>query len=261
MGKLKGDVDILGLGNLLQLLSLNRREGILSLSRGSERKAVHFAPGEIRLLSTTSRRVNKIGKILRRKRLVTRQDLDALLKEQKLLRWKLGQIAVTSGLVKKRDVAAALREQVEEEIFDMFMWSRATFEFDEEAKPDHKGPLSGVSFDTDVTALLLEAARRTDEMEMTRRILDDDDMTLRRYNFDIVPEELGEDVEVIDAVLPLIDGKRTLRDIISQSIYPRFTTLRAIYALFRAGHVKAHDRRGRKIRLDRRAERVEQPWA
>ena len=68
MGKLKGDVDILGLGNLLQLLSINQREGVLTLSRASERKAIHFAPGEIRLLASTSRRLNKLGKILLRKR-------------------------------------------------------------------------------------------------------------------------------------------------------------------------------------------------
>src|SRR5206468_372788 len=110
MRALKGDVDILGLGNLLQLLSFNKSEGTLTVLRGTEKKAIHFGPEGIRLLSSSMRRINKLGKILLRRRTITKEDLDALLKEQKLLGWKLGQIALTSGLVKKDDIEDALRE-------------------------------------------------------------------------------------------------------------------------------------------------------
>ena len=129
MRALRGDVDILGLGSLLQLLSFNKREGILTVAQGTEKKTIHFGAQGIRLLSSSMRRINKLGKILLRRRTISKEDLDALLKEQKLLGWKLGQIALTSGLVKKKDIEDALREQVEEEIFDLFMWSNATFEF------------------------------------------------------------------------------------------------------------------------------------
>jgi hypothetical protein len=257
MGILKGDVDILGLGNLLQLLSMNKREGIFTLYKDMERKTVYFAPQSIRLLSSTMKRINKLGKILLRRRQITKEDLDALLKEQKLLGWKLGQIAVSSGLVKKKDVEEALREQIEEEIFDMFMWNDAAFEFAEGKKPkieDLGGALAGFRFDTNVTTLLLEAARRTDELLMTRRILNDDDMVLQKLPFEIQADELGEDLAAIDSIAPLINGKRTLREIVQLSIYPRFQSMRAIYKLFTLGYVKAHDRRGQPIRLTRAAE-------
>jgi len=45
---LKGNVDLLGLGNLLQILSMNGREGILTLVRDEDRKSVHFGPQGIR---------------------------------------------------------------------------------------------------------------------------------------------------------------------------------------------------------------------
>ena len=44
---LKGDVDILGLGNLLQLLSMNRREGILTLAHAEDlRNALAVITGD-----------------------------------------------------------------------------------------------------------------------------------------------------------------------------------------------------------------------
>lgn len=255
---LKGDVEILGLGNLLQLLAMNHREGILTLIRDHDRKTIHFAEKGMRLLSSSMKRINKLGKILLRRKRISKEDLDALLKEQKLLGWKLGQIAVESGLVHKKDVEEALREQIEEEIFDMFMWNEAAFEFVEGRAPksEDSNPLSGVTVDTNVTSLILEAARRADELMMIRRILTDDDMTLTKFPFEIQAEELGQDMETIDEVLPLINGRRTVREVVNASIYPRFVTMRAIYRLLVLGYIKAQDRKGNTVKVAPSAQHV-----
>lgn len=258
MRALKGDVDILGLGNLLQLLSFNKREGILTIAQGAEKKTIHFGPQGIRLLSSSMRRINKLGKILLRRRTISKEDLDALLKEQKLLGWKLGQIALTSGLVKKSDIEEALREQVEEEIFDLFMWSDAGFEYGEGKAPkeDPDSPLAALTFGASVTSLVLEAARRADELLVIRRLLDNDEMMIEKFPFDIEADELGADLEVVESILPLMNGRRTLGEIVNASIYPKFATMRAVYRLFTLGYIKAHDRKGQPIQTVRPEERV-----
>ena len=258
MPVLKGDVEILGLGNLLQILAMNHKEGILTLFRDDDKKTIHFSPKGMRLLSSTMKRINKLGKILLRRKRISKEDLDALLKEQKLLGWKLGQIAVESGLVQKRDVEDALREQIEEEIFDMFMWKEAAFEFNEgrAPKPEENNPLSGVTFDANMTGLILEAARRADELFMIRKILSDDDMSLIKFPFEIQAEELGEDVEVVDDIIPLINGRRTVREVVNGSIFPRFISMRAIYRLLVLGYVKAQDRKGNTVKMAPPAEPV-----
>lgn len=258
MSILKGDVEILGLGNLLQLLAMNHREGILTLIRGSDRKTIHFAMKGMRLLSSTMKRINKLGKILLRRKRISKEDLDALLKEQKLLGWKLGQIAVESGLVQKKDVEEALREQIEEEIFDMFMWREAAFEFVEGRAPksEESSPLSGVTVDTNVTHLILEAARRADELLMIRSILTDDDMTLSKFAFEIQADELGGDMETVDEILPIINGRRSVREVVNASIYPRFVTMRAIYRLLVLGYIKAQDRKGNTVKVAHAAHQV-----
>jgi hypothetical protein len=258
MPLLKGDVEILGLGNLLQILAMNRKEGILTLIRQDDRKTIHFGAKGMRLLSSSMKRINKLGKILLRRKRISKEDLDALLKEQKLLGWKLGQIAVESGLVQKKDVEEALREQIEEEIFDMFMWKEAAFEFVEGRAPkvEESSPLSGLTFDANVTTLLLEAARRADELLMIRRILTDDDMTLSKFPFEIQADELGQDMDTVDEVIPLINGRRTVREVVNQSIYPRFVTMRAIYRLLVLGYIKAQDRKGNTVKVAPPAQHV-----
>ena len=251
MRVLKGDVDLLGLGSLLQILSMNHREGILTLERGNDKKTIHFSAQGIRLLSSTMRRINRLGKILLRRRRITREDLDALLKEQRLLGWKLGQIAMTSGLARKEDVEAALLEQIEEEVYDLFMWSDATFEFTEGKAPPKQvdNPLSDLTFGKSVTSLVLEAARRADELLMIRKILDDENVTLHKLPFDVQADELGEDMEAVDTILPLINGRRTFHEILQASIYPRFATMRAVYRLITLGYVKAKNRRGDTVSI------------
>jgi hypothetical protein len=259
MPVLKGDVEILGLGNLLQILAMNRREGILSLFQKDDKKAIHFSPKGMRLLSSTMKRINKLGKILLRRKRISKDDLDALIKEQKLLGWKLGQIAVESGLVQKKDVEEALREQIEEEIFDMFMWREAAFEFAEGRVPkqqEENNPLAGVTFDANMTSLILEAARRADELFMIRKILSDDDMSLTKFPFEIQAEELGGDIDVVDDILPIINGRRTVREVVNASIYPRFISMRAIYRLLILGYIKAQDRKGNTVRVAPPAETV-----
>ena len=251
MGTLKGDVDILGLGNLLQLLSMNRREGILTLAHAEDKKTIHYSEQGIRLLSSTMRRLNKLGKILLRRKRITREDLEALLKEQRLLGWKLGQIALTSGLVRKDDIEAALLEQVEDEIYDLFMWENATFEFvDGKAPPKQADtPLADLTFGKSVTSLVLEAARRADELLMIRKILTDDDLTIHRLGFDVQADELGEDIEVVDSILPLLNGRRTFREILHASVYPRFVTMRAVYRLLSLGYLKAKNKKGDTVTM------------
>jgi len=211
---------------------MNHKEGVLTLIRESDRKTIHFTAKGMRLLSSTMKRVNKLGKILLRRKRISKDDLDALLKEQKLLGWKLGQIAVESGLVHKRDVEEALREQIEEEIFDMFMWKEAAFEFVEGRAPkmEENNPLSGLTFDANVMSLILEAARRADE--------------------------LGQDMDTVDEVLPLINGRRSVREIVNASSYPRFVTMRAIYRLMVLGYIKAQDRKGNTVKVAKAAQHV-----
>jgi hypothetical protein len=252
MRELSGHVDLLGLGNLLQLLAVNKCEGFLTVKRGHEEQTIHLSEGGIRLLASTAPRIKRVARLARivmGPSPILPEQLKKILKGERLLGWTLGHLALANTAVSKQDVEGALRQQVEEEILDMFVWTEAHFEFVEGRAPGEgvRNPLARLALRANVTSLLLEAARRADEVVQMRRTLVSDDLRLHKLPFEIHADELGEDVVRVDAILPLIDGRRTLRTILEASIYPRFATMRAVHRLLTLGYIKVHDRQGQNL--------------
>ncbi|HLY11454.1 MAG TPA: DUF4388 domain-containing protein [Planctomycetota bacterium] len=251
---LKGHVDLVGLGNLLQLLSMNKTEGVLRVTRAGEKQSVHLGPEGIRLLSSTVPRVRRLSKLatkLSGPTLITSERLKRLLGKEKLLGWTLGHVLFSNEGLSKERIQEALRLQVEEEILDLFVWDEALFSF-EEGRPGSAAldnPLARLPIRADVTSLLLEAARRADELLQIRKTLPDDKTKVHKIECEIHADQLGEDVVRVDAILPLINGRRSLKSILQSSIYPKFATMRAIHKLLSLGYAKAHDAGGDTVLL------------
>jgi hypothetical protein len=251
---LKGHVDLVGLGNLLQLLSMNKTEGTLSVVRGREKQSIHFGHEGIRLLGSTVARVKRLSKIAKKvsgPALITPERLKKLLGKEKLLGWTLGHVLFANEQLSADRIQQALRLQVEEEVLDLFVWDRAVFAFEEGPlrQSQLSSPLAMLAIRADVTALLLEAARRADELIQIRRTLPADTSKVQKIPREIHADQLGEDVIRVDAILPLINGQRTLKTILEMSIYPKFATMRALHKLLSLGYAKAKDREGETITL------------
>lgn len=242
MRRLKGHVDLLGLDHLVQDLSARRAEGFLTLARGKERQTLHVGPAGFRLLASTLPRVKRIARIARLTmgaKTPSADRLRALLKKEKLLGWSLGHLAFGEAPPTREAIEHALRGQVEEEVLDLFVWTQASFDFQEGklSKSRSREPLAHLELSANVTSLLLEAARREDETRQIRMSLDDR-RVLRKVPREFHADALGEDVVRADAILPLINGRRTLKAILKASIYPNFSTLRAVHTLRAAGYVE-----------------------
>ena len=82
MGQIKGDVEVLGISNLLQTLSMAGCKGYLTIVLEGQKKVIHFLDDGIRLISG-ARRTNPLGEILIRTGKITRDQLDELLAEQR----------------------------------------------------------------------------------------------------------------------------------------------------------------------------------
>jgi len=246
MGELRGDVSIFSFADLLQHLASRQSSGLLTITQGPMQKVIHLGPDGMRLISISTRKTSSLGEILIRTRKITRTQLDQLLVEQQKTGKRLGELVSRQGLVTKTDIEQALREQAQEEIYDLFSWTEAKFDFlegPEPAKPKDF-PLADVVVDASPTSVMLEAARRVDELTVIRKTIRDESMIPIRTTKQFIADKLGLNPDLLTAVYSQISGRVGISEVIRLSLYPRFEALRAMYVLATKGYVKIMDREG-----------------
>jgi CheY-like chemotaxis protein len=128
---LVGNLEDLGLGEILQIVSLSRRSGVLSLqSRGREARII-FQSGQVIRASSTSFQQN-LGEVLIQKGVIDLTILKRALSIQADEGYGqlLGSIMIERFQVSAESIEAVVREQIENVVYSLFAWAEGTFEFE-----------------------------------------------------------------------------------------------------------------------------------
>lgn len=128
---LVGNLEDLGLGEILQIVSLSRKSGVLTLySRGREGKVV-FRQGQV-IRATSPTYKEGLGEVLVRKGLIDQNLLNRALSIQKGkgFKEKLGTLLVKDFQISAATIEEVVREQIENVVYSLFDWSEGTFAFE-----------------------------------------------------------------------------------------------------------------------------------
>ncbi|MGH7298093.1 MAG: DUF4388 domain-containing protein, partial [Polyangiaceae bacterium] len=228
---LKGNLEVLNLSDIFQSLSLNQHTGTLRVTDGKREKLIDFAQGEITLLSSDKKL--KIGDMLVAANKLSQEDLEYALSQQKKTKKKLGEILVEEGFVTEEDVGEVVRSQIEEEIYDLFLWKKADFEFLIDYCPDKlKNPAHQVTkLQFNTNSLIMEALRRLDEWELISKEIP----TLKEvYKVVNTTPAALEDIDLPDRIkseIKLIDGERTVEQIAEDTTLSEFELCKLLFEL------------------------------
>ena len=114
---------------MLQLLSMGKKTGCLSVADWNNFGYVFFDQGLITYASIVNRR-DRLGDILVKGGLVTQEQLDEAIERQSHQRDKrLGELLVDGGALSRPDLERYMRIQIEEAVYFLFTWSSGTFSF------------------------------------------------------------------------------------------------------------------------------------
>ncbi|HKS17054.1 MAG TPA: DUF4388 domain-containing protein, partial [Planctomycetota bacterium] len=237
---LKGDLSTIGLGEVFQMISMSQKEGTLVVQDGESRKAIYFGKEGVQLLSTGRRKGFRIGDLLVRAGKISQEKLKEVLDRQKSSKRLLGEELVNSGHVTRKDIQEVVRAQIEEEIYDLFLWKRAAFEFIEGAPVEElRDPESHViRLSFDLNMLLLEAVRRTDEWTRINMKIPGTDCVFQFENPDTRHQEIASAGPEAKTILERIDGRTSIHDIIEMTLRPRFEVCHLILELMERGSVR-----------------------
>jgi len=229
---LRGNLNSVDLANIFQMLSINQKEGTLNIFDGDSKKSIYFSRQGVSMLSRGKAKKDTLGQILLRYDRLSEEQLDRALETHRKTGSLLGAVLEESGLVSREVIEDALRIQIEEEVYNLFIWKDASFEFIEGSPSSEFDAFDGVTRLTfNVNSLIMEAARRIDEWEQIQLVVPS---TSEIYRYSGRNMELTDDIfreAYCEKVLAAINGKCTVEEIIDRSFVNKFDVCRILSLL------------------------------
>jgi hypothetical protein len=225
----RGSLASMALPDLLQWASRAQKTGTLVLRDERIAKRIHFLGGLV-IGSSSTDPGDYLGQVLLSEGLISEEHLREAMATQARTKVMLGRLLVQRGLVSEDRVAAVLRHKAEETIYSLFLWSDGEFEFLEGELP----PSEQVRIKIQVEEVLLEGVRRYDTSRKIREVLPHNRLVLAR-----TAQALPADIAAKpfpSRIYGLVDGRRTLADIVLEAHSSEFNVCQVLYILVQRGY-------------------------
>jgi DNA-binding response OmpR family regulator len=227
---LRGDLRVVPLAEVLQLLDAQKQSGVLEVEQNDAAVEVAFRGGRVDL--ATARGVSEeylLGRFLVDGELMTRADLDGFLESRMPGTKLIGAQLVKLGYLSEADLKTALGRQSRELVYEILRWRFGSFRFSR----TRELPAAAVDamLALDVEGILMEGFRRVDEWHLIEREVDDFDTVFLRNEDAVAQMGRGRLTREELAVLELVNGKNTVKEIVRASRMGSFDVSKMLYRL------------------------------
>jgi Flp pilus assembly protein TadD len=223
---IRGSLKEASLPDVLQLLSMGKKTGCLSVGHRGSFGYIFFDKGRIIYASIVNRR-DRLGDMLVKNGMISQDQLDKAVDAQIRRRdKKIGELLVEQRAVTQDQLNQFLRVQIEEAVYFLFTWTEGTFNFEPDVMPTEQDTLVSIGPES----LLLEGARRVDEWSLIEKKIPSFDIV-----FEIDRDQLAANEAKLTneqrVVLSLINGVRDVHAIFEESGLVEFDAAKAMYGL------------------------------
>ena len=249
---IKGSLKEASLADVCQLLALGQKTGCLSVADRSRFGQIYFEKGRITYARIVNRR-DRLGDLLVREGIIAQEQLDDVLQRQSLEPDKrVGELLVEHRFLTRADLTRFIRIQIEEAIYHLFTWTRGNFFFEVDERPESADIVVSINPES----LLLEAARRVDEWSLIEKKIPSLDLLFEVERDRVVASDVELTAEQQQIVL-LLDGTRTVQEIVDETGATEFDVGKALFGLIQAGFAHRVGRRAEEPGRARDAEIIE----
>ena len=237
---LKGKLEAFYLSGLLQLLAQGKKTGVLEVRHGQKKVNILVKDGIVAYASSSQPEF-RLGRLLRAKGIVLQEDIERCLQLAAKRRQRLGKTLLEEGLISKEELKKTLRHQITEIVNSLFLWETGQFQYRDVSFSVEGEVLPQMSPMT----LMLEAARRVDEWSVIRKQISSDGLIFKLSGTAPSKQEITLKKEEW-RVLSLIDGNRTVRDVVDGSGLGDFAAHKSIHSLMLSGLVEKSEEAQKK---------------
>lgn len=216
---LQGKLEEFSLPNVLQLVKMSAKTGMLSMRHAGQQGTIYFREGFIYYATVTPQMVPIGERLVRAGRISPHQLEEALAAQSTATDTdRLGHVLVSMGYLDRGVLAEAIADQIEETAFYLLGWTQGDFEFTGNVMPPNEEIILTLS----VEGVILEGCRRIDEWDLIMASLGSlqhiprleypEDSTQNGVSF--TPEQWR--------VVSLIDGRRDVGSVMRDCGLNRF---------------------------------------
>jgi hypothetical protein len=243
----RGELREFELPDILQLIASQKKAGWLKVISKGKCHFVFFRDGKITSTKNPSEESDPLEDFIIRKGILTDEQADRLAAIRRKTGLETPDILKKEGLLSLDEIQELFESMVEQDIFELMSIRAGTYEFETEERPV---PLPEGTLSAEIGPILMEGARKADEVTEMRKALGPEDgvLVLSAAGRIAVPD--GADQK---AMLDLVNGVRTIDGIIEESALDRYTATRTLFDCARRGWVsllRAPGARGARPSLD-----------
>jgi len=235
---LSGSLDAFRLSDVFQLLTLTEKTGILHISTGPADGRVEFLRGEIAYAVSDSRHMPLAGRLLRGG-MVTDTQLRTVVAAQRGGAPALSRVLLEGGVLDDKAFDQLLREQIQDAVFELMRLEEGTFTFD--IRDEEADETDTVRFTVPTGEVVAEGTRRLHEWPKIQEhvVSPAAIVTLAPQ----MPSETGTISMDADQwqLLTLVDGRRTVRDLVDLTGLGEYATCQGIAGLVASGLIEVED--------------------
>jgi curved DNA-binding protein CbpA len=233
--QLKGNITGTSLVNILVRINRGRKTGTLFFITPACTKKIFFQAGDVVFASSTFED-DRLGEMLLKAGKITVEQYDKSVEVLKSSKGKRqGAILVELGYLTPKELFWGVKFQVREIIHSVFLAEDGQYEFVE-------GELSMqevITLRMSIGNLIYEGVNKIVNWTRIRNEMPHTDSALK---LSIDPLRLFQDIELTQQdkkILSLVDGRRTIKEIIDSSWMGPFEALKVLYVLWSIGIVEA----------------------
>ncbi len=232
---LKGNLRTFSIVQLLNLIHLARKSGLLRLQGPNGQKAeLYFQQGKLAYASMSNRPSNLLDILYHAKRLSAKQYRALKQRAQGYSDRELGLMLVNAGYFTPIEILNTLKSAYKEVVRSLFTWQEGEFVFDSHAPP----PKGKIFVRMGLENLIIEGARHLKEWERLREEIPSLNVAMKfvdqprthLQNLNLSPEEWR--------VLSYVNPRNTLEQIARALKLSDMEIRRIVYGLMQAGLIE-----------------------
>jgi hypothetical protein len=236
---LEGNLTAFGLSEILQLIAVQQKTGMLTVSSQDSGAVLFFREGLI--ISTRDRRrkaKDPFKEYLTRYGILSREELIKITQISSQSKLDLLDILGSEDFMSEEELQKHFQKQIQESLYEVLTWDQCSYKF-----ISNEDVVEGIrtAGDYSIEGMLMESMRRIDEFPQMLKMFPSDRILITRVDKTDDDEDDRKSTENEKAVFKLLDEIMSVRDLIARAKLPLFEVYESLKLLQEKGLIKTKD--------------------